>query len=642
MDFQKHLIFVLAIIILYFSQITLAEDNWVESPPNGWIRSFPSEDKIPSSSDYPTAGAVYLLNEDILYVADKQELKVVIMKIFDRRGHSYAEVSSPFYHKDEKVEVRGRTKKKDGTIVELKPEDIHEIIVSKELKRKRFTLPGAEDGCLIHYEIVRSSQRYNLSGIRYFQEEEPVLLSRFNLIVPKDLQLISYDSPPGILDTAKKTPVHSENTILHTFVKRDLLAEETEAYMPPLFHYSPSLAFIITTPEDEEELVSSWENVSRWYHETLERHFAPTGEMKKLVKGLTRESESEKERVEKIFYFVQSHFKVEFPSRSIFDPSLTIFNNQVGSSAEVTGILYAMLNVVEIQSTPVLVPDKRMVIDVPDVPMLDWFTHLLLKVDVEGEEIWLDPGKGGNSLNCISESHQGVDGLLVGESDGRLIRTPQTGYEDNLKRCVMNVDLNADGSIHCQSRETYSLPRSSGMRELLRGQTISERKNHLAKKVRQFCPGAVLDTFWLDGLNDYDVDLVIHLRLRSSHCIHKMDNVFYFNPNILNQDLTAKDFAEPTRIFPIMFEQMKTDVDSIVIKLPAWYDVVYLPNPVNLNNEFGEFHTQYRTQNNQIIYKRTMIIKKLMLSQDTYKDVKDFFNRIFQEDQKFIILRKKG
>jgi hypothetical protein len=642
MNFPKHLTFVFAIIILCFCQISLADDNWVESPPTGWIRSFPSEDKIPSSSDYPTAGAVYLLNEDILYVADKQEVKVVIMKIFDRRGHGYAEVSSPFYHRGEKVEVRGRTKKKDGTIVELKPEDIHEIMVSKKLKRKRFTLPGVEDGCLIHYEIMRSSRRYNLSGIRYFQEEEPVLLSRFNLIAPKNLQVIYYDSPPGLLDTAKKIPLHSEQNVLYTFVKRDLLAEETEAHMPPLFQYSPSVAFTITIPETEDELNSSWENISGWYHETLKKHFAPNGEIKKLAKRLTRELSDEKEKAEKIFYFIQSHFKVEFPSRSIFDPAHTIFNNQVGSSAEVTGMLYAMLNAVEIQSTPVLVPDKRMVIDVPDVPMLDWFTHLMLKVDVEGEEIWLDPGKGGNPLNCISESHQGVDGLLVGESDGRLIRTPQTGYRENLRSCVIEIDLQADGSIHCRSKEIYSPSRSSGMRELLLKQTIPERKNHLAKKIHQFCPGAVLDTFWLDGLNDYDVDLAIHLRLRSSHCIQKMDSVLYFNPNILNQDLTAKDFAEPTRIFPIMFEQVKTDVDSIVIKLPAWYDVVYLPNPVNLNNEFGEFSTQFKTQNNQIIYKRKMIIKKLMLSQDTYKDVKDFFNRIFLEDQKLIILRKKG
>jgi hypothetical protein len=639
---MKHLILIFIAIYLLFNQVTLAEDNWVESPPTGWIRSFPPEERIPSSSDYPTAGAIYLLNEDIFYVADKLEVKVVIMKIFNRRGHSYAEVSSPFYHRGEKVEVRGRTKKKDGTIVELKPEDIHEIMASKELKRKRFTLPGVEDGCLIQYEIMRSSQRYNLSGIRYFQEEEPVLLSRFNLIAPKDLQVIYYDSPPGILDTAKKTPVHSEKTVLHTFVKRDLLAEETEANMPPLFRYSPSLAFSITTPEAEEELTSSWENISRWYHETLESHFTPTGEMKKLAKRLAGQSISEREKTEKIFYFIQSHFKVEFPSRSIFDPALTTFNNQVGSSAEVTGMLYALLKSVEIHSTPVLVPDKRIVIDVPDVPMLDWFTHLLLKVDVDGEEIWLDPGSGANSLNFISEAHQGVDGLLVQESNGKLIRTPQTSYSENLKRCVMDAELKADGIIHCKSREIYSPPRSSGIKEHLLRQTILERKNHLAKKVRQFCPGAMLDTFWLDGLNDYGVDFEINLWFGSSHYIQKDDSLLYFNPNILNRDLTAKDFAELTRIFPIMFEQVETDVDSMIIHFPASYKVVDLPGPVDLKNDFGEFSTHYKTQNNQIIYTRTMIIKKLMLSQDIYKDVKEFFNRIFQEDQKFIILRKKG
>ena len=638
---NKHLALFLALLLFYCSQFVFAKDNWVENVPSGWIRSFPSENQIPSSSDYPTAGAIYLLDEDIFYVADKIEIRVVIMKIFNRRGYKYAEVTTPYYRKDESMAVRGKTKKKDGTVVDLKEEDIHEISVSKDLKRKRFTLPGIEDDCLIHYEIIYRPRRYPLSDIRYFQNEEPTLLSRFNLIVPKDLQVIYYDSPPGILDTIKETPIQSERTALYTFAKRDLLAWEREPFMPPLFHCSPSLAFSITTSKDEEELQASWENISRWYFETIRRHFAPTDQMKKLAKRLTKKCKEKKEKIEKIFYFVQSHFKVSFPSRSIFDQARTIFNRQVGSSAEVSGIIYALLKSVKIESTPVLVPDREMVTEVPDVPMLDWFSHLLLKVNVDGGELWLDPYHGTNSVNCISEQYQGVDGLLIQESGGKLVMTPSVDYSKNLKMCVVDVNLTPDASIDCESREIYSPSRSAGIRSLLRSQTILEKEDYLAKELCQYCPGAISDSCEFgDFYNYYDEDFKIYCRFHSSHYVQKTDEMLYLNPNILNRDMTVKDFPEPTRIFPIMFDQVKTDVDSVVIKIPTSYEVANLPDAIHLENDFGEFLTEYEIQDNSIIYKRTFIIKELIVPASSYKDVKSFFNRIFEEDQKFIIIKK--
>jgi transglutaminase-like putative cysteine protease len=629
-------------ILLFLGQPILAKENWVQRLPAGWIRSFPSESKVPSSSDYPTAGAVYLLNEDIYYVADKTEVKVVIMKIFNRRGYDYAEVVTPFYRQDESLEVRGRTKKKDGTVIELGPEDVHEISVSKDLRRKRFTLPGVESECLIQYEIIHKSKRYNLSSIHYFQGEEPTLLSRFHLIVPKGLQVIVYDIPPGILDTTRNIPIHSENTSLYTFVKRDLLAEETEPGMPPLFNYSPSLAFSVTAPTEQEELTASWANISKWYLETIQTHFAPGGEMKKLAKKLTKECTEEKEKTEKIFSFVQSHFKVDFPSRSIFDPAEAIFNRQVGSSAEVAGILYALLESAELEAVPVLVPNRQMVTDIPDVPMLDWFTHLLLRLELKDEELWLDPSSGANCLNCISEPYREVDGLLIQESGGKLIRTPSVGYSENSKRSVVHVSLTEDGNIDCESQEIYSASRSGKIKSVLRNQTIAERRDDLAKKIRLYCPAATLDSFQLGDLYDYVDDFEIHCGFHSSYCVQKNDSILYLNPNILNRDVTAKDFAEPIRIYPIMFDETKMDVDSIVIQIPSSYEVLGTPDPINLETEFGEFRTEYRRQGSLIIYKRTFAIEKLLVPQSAYKELKDFFNQIFEQDQKFITIRRRG
>ena len=638
--YRKAIAFTLLMLLLSCAN-AWGDDNWVEKLPEGWIRSFPEEDHIPLSSDYPSAGAVYILDEEIYYVADKIEVRVVIMKIFNRRGYRYAEVATPYYRKNESVEVRARTRRKDGTIVALDQEDVHEILAAKDLKRKKFTLPAIEDDCLIHYEIIYRSGRHTLSGIRYFQSDEPTLLSRFNLIVPKHLKVIHFDSPPGILDTTKERFVDSEETALYAFAKRDLLPYETEAFMPPLFHYSPSLAFVITVPQDDEELTASWENVSRRYFEIFNTHFAPTGKMKKLAKKLAEEITNERGKVARVFYFVQSNFKTDFASRSIFDPAERIFNRQVGSSAEVTGIIHALLRSLEIESTPVLVPDRQIVTDLPDVPMLDWFTHLMLTVTIDGEKLWLDPLYQTNGLNHISPEHREVDGLLIRESGGKLDRTPSLDCSQNLRLSVTSVDLSANGSVDCQSREIYSPSRSAATKDLLRRQTIPEREDELAKRIREYCPGAILNSYRFDDLYAYGGDFEVHCRFGSSHYVQSADSFIYLNPNITKRDETAKDFAHPARVFPIMFDQVKTDIDSVVISLPASLELTGLPQSISLEYDFGEFSAGYEIRDEQLVYNRVLKIKELLIPQSRYNDVKSFFNRIREQDEKFIVIKKK-
>jgi len=411
--------------------------------------------------------------------------------------------------------------------------------------------------------------------------------------------------------------------------------------MPPLFHYSPSLAFVITVPQDDEKLAASWENVSRRYFETFDTHFAPTGEMKKLAKEVTREVTDDKEKVERIFHFVQSNFKTHFASRSIFDPAESIFNRQVGSSAEVAGIIHALLRSLEIESTPVLVPDRSIAIDLPAVPMLDWFSHLMLTVKIEGEELWLDPLYQTNGLDHISPEHREVDGLRVQESGGHIVRTPGLDCSENLRLSITVVDLKSDGGIDCQYREIYSPARAAALKDLLRRRTIREREDDLAKRIREYCPGATLDSYRLDDLYADGADFELHCNFNSAHCAQSADSLIYLNPNLMNRDETAEDLAHPARVFPIMFDQVRTDVDSVVISLPASLELVGLPRSVSLDDDFGEFSTGHEIRGDQLVYHRVLKIKKLLTPQSDYNDVKSFFNRIREQDERFIVVKRK-
>ncbi len=638
---NKALLCLLAAFFICEAKAVPSDENWVENLPQEWIRSFPEENQIPSSGKYPNAGAIYLLDEDIFYFADKTQVKVVIMKILNRRGYEYAEITTPVYQEDESIQVRGRTSRKDGSVVELREEDIHEVSLYQDLRKKKFTLPAVEDDCLIHYEIVYHCNNYPLVGIRCFQNDEPTLLSRFNLILPRALELIYHDNPPGILDTTRDviTPKSSPVT-LRTFAKRDLPALETEPFMPPSFDYLPSLAYCVSASQANEEPRASWESTSGWYFEMVEEKLKPGGNIKKVAKNLTKECESAKEKLEKIFYFVEENFRINFPSRFVFNEAQTIFDRRNGTSAEVSGVLYAMLKAIEIQTTPVLVPDRQKAWKIPDVPMLDWFDHLMVKVDLDNQEIWLDPSYETNRIGHVAERYQGMDGLLIQKSDGKLVKTPSSDYMENLRTCVADVKLSEGGEINCSVLEIYSLPRSARVKSHFKRKNVMERKDELAQEISEYCPGALLDTSRFADLYDFDSDFRIFYKYHSPYYVNQANEMLYINPNILHREETAREFSQPTRIFPIMFDQVKVDIDSVNLVIPSGHEIVSLPEPVHLDSEFGEFSTQYQVEDGLIICTRKLAIKELLVPSNSYREIKDFFNQVFEENQKDVVLKK--
>jgi hypothetical protein len=273
--------------------------------------------------------------------------------------------------------------------------------------------------------------------------------------------------------------------------------------------------------------------------------------------------------------------------------------------------------------------------------MLDWFDHLMLKVDLDDQEIWLDPSYETNEVGHVAERYQGMDGLLIQKSGGKLVKTPSSDHMENLRTCVTDVKLSESGEIDCAVLEIYSLLRSARVKSHLKGRNVVERKDELAKEITKYCPGALLDTSWFGDLYDFDSDFQIFYKFHSPYYLNHANEMLYINPNILRPDQTAKEFSQPTRIFPIMFDQLKVDIDSVNLIIPSGYEIVSLPEPINLESDFGEFSTQYQVEDSLIIYKRKQAIKELFVPSNSYREIKDFFNQVFEEDQKAISMKKR-
>src|ERR1051325_8427337 len=104
----------------------------------------------------------------------------VRIKVFNERGRdSQSKIELPYYGRQQIKDVAARVVKPDGTVVELKKEDVFDRTVVKvsgvKVKVKSFALPGVEPGSIVEYRGREVRPGASADSMRIaFQRDIPV------------------------------------------------------------------------------------------------------------------------------------------------------------------------------------------------------------------------------------------------------------------------------------------------------------------------------------------------------------------------------------------------------------------------------------------------------------------------------------
>jgi hypothetical protein len=74
--------------------------------------------------------------------------------------------------------------------------------------------------------------------------------------------------------------------------------------------------------------------------------------------------------------------------------------------------------------------------------------------------------------------------------------------------------------------------------------------------------------------------------------------------------------------------------------MPSGYKVEYLPENVNIENEFGKFRYTLQISNDKVIYQRDLHLFKRIIPVEKFKEIRDFINSVAKADRQRIILTK--
>lgn len=605
----------------------------------------------PTASQWPNNDYVRLL--DLGDVTIKQDGTIVAVyretyKLFNERARPLAEVNRPYNSSYQSLEVvRARTIKKDGTILNVKPEDIRssspysDYLMYDDAMNVGFSMPGIEDDCIIDYTVKMVTRPLLMPGQFWtywgFSGPEPVSLCRYVLHVPADKPIQSkiYND-----DTLKPVVVTSTDghSKTYTWERRDLKPIELEPAMPNIQDVRIWM---------EVSSLGSWQDVAHWFWGLEQPQARPTDTIRATVNQLIANKKTDEEKAQAIYDWVANHTRyvgLEF-GLSAFRPHAAreVHDKLYGDCKDKATLLITMLSLAGIKAHPVLLhaAERRPVGQ--GLPSLNAFNHCIALADVAGKEVWLDATAETCAYGDIPDGDRGVEALVVRDGKGEFQTIPTYQPAENGMDGTTRITVRPDGSA--DTLTTLKMRGAAGQewRAYVRAITPDKRQELMLRIAKAYSTGATLKDFALpDGMEKagpYEMKMTIH----APGYAHKTGNLLLLP---IGGGTSSSDrrnpFVKDKRTWPIVEEDSSLTRSETVLDLPDGYVVDDLPANVDLTCPIQEFHrTLVKSADGKTItISETIIDHPGKVPPSDYAKVKDYNDAVSKANDDQIVLKK--
>ncbi len=236
----------------------------------------------------------------------------VRVKVFTDRGKESLSQIDLEYWRDSKIkDIVARTIKPDGTIVELKKDDIHERTIVKKsglkLKAKSFAMPGVEPGAIVEYRWREVYANEDASYVKLeFQRDIPVrsvtyLVRPYTGPYAEAMHYSSFHMPSGVKFEKAKNGFYQVSL-------SNVPAHREETRMPPEDEVRSWILIFYTrnTTTDPENF---WKETGRRLYDGSKDELKVNDEVRRVAEEITGNVTTPEEKLKRIYQYCQTKIK---------------------------------------------------------------------------------------------------------------------------------------------------------------------------------------------------------------------------------------------------------------------------------------------------------------------------------------------
>jgi hypothetical protein len=634
-----------------------------------WTQPTPEELSMTSQPEVPGAAAVYLYREESTDDHLRMFSIYIRLKVLTERGKEYANVDLPYTTGESGRsvnDIQGRTIHPDGTIIPFTGKPYQKLIEKtkgSKVMAKVFTLPNVEVGSIIEYRYTLRYSDSVLYSPQWFIQSDlwtrkghyfwrPIDLSNQN--VTGDHGQISTTIawtpilPPGTTVTQTRPPGNAlrNGQLTLELNVHDIPPAPDEEFMPPIKSFTYRVLFYYYAYRTQDEF---WKNEGKFWAKSRDKFIGPGPGVKAAVKDLTSPTDSQDQKLRKFYAevmklentaYTREHTTAEEKAQGFKDVHNTddIWARKRGSDDQLTELFVAMARAAGMKAYLADVTDRDRHIFLKGYPSLDQLDDYLAIVNVDGKELYFDPGSRYCPYQHLAWKHTMVEGLRQTDDGSGMVQTPRESYNFSRTQRVANLTIDQQGAVTGTIAMTLmGAPALTWRQRSLTGDTTS-LENDLRTHMEGILPqGMQIKVASVEKLADYEQPLTVNFAVTGE--LGSSTGKRLLLPADIFEVNAKPSFTHEKRETPVAFSYPSTVMDAVRINFPATLSVESLPTSDKFRmRDVAAYEMTTASTPTSITTRRNYLLGEVIFMTKEYPELRTFYSKMETKDQESVVL----
>lgn len=611
----------------------------------------------------PDAAAVYLFREE--KVDDKLHFHSVYarIKILNEKGkEEFGDVEIPYEGGVSNIRaVEGRTIHADGTVIPFsgKPYD-KELVKSGGIKvmAKVFSMPDVQVGSILEYRWeLAYDDNYVIPADWTVQQDFYVHRAHYHF-VPADMRghIITVTDALGKANPANRLLWYQNlpkgDTVREGFDGFDVDVQNVpaltdEPYSPPLASYAYRVTFYYSPAFSGGDF---WQYEGKVWSKEVDRFAAPSDSIRHAVSGLVAPGDSDAQKLQKIYAavmtventrFTREHSTAENQAEGLKTKTAAdIWQQKRGTEDEIARLFIAMARAAGLKAWDMIVTERNR--EMFNQSFLSW-TQLedeIAIVEVEGKEMYFDPGQRYAEYGRLAWMHTDVMGMRQTANGPKIEATPQPPYDQNRVLRVAYLQLAPDGSLSGQVRITMTGAEALHWRQHALRTDEDATKKAFERQLQEDVPdGVQVKTNHFLGLTDPSTALMATVDVSGN--LGTQTGKRTFLPGAFFEARSKPLFARQQRESMVDLHYAWVATDQVELELPPGTTVEGVPSNAKIPmSNLALYQAVYGSKGTKIELIRQITVGTPLYKTEEYPQLRDFFEKAGAQDEQPIVLSR--
>ena len=644
----------------------------VAAHADDWPPITPEDLSMKTLPEQPGASAVVLLREETTDDPHNHRTVYMRIKVLTEPGRKYADVEIPYSRRHfTTYDVSGRTIHSDGSIIPFTGKPFDKVIVrSKERGKeeryqvKSFTLPDVQVGSILDFRYHQSYNDHSFYAPEW--EVQTDLFQKkvtFKFIPYAGLLQLAHDRVgsgvawtfylPNGAHPVEHEIVHSGSTSSRTangYIDLQIINTPPlirEPYMPPVaaLRYRVNFYYMVGAKQDE-----FWKDEGKFWSKDVENFLGRKNGVAEAVVQTVGDADSPEDKARKIYAFVSKLDNWSYQPRAEQEERVLgikadrgvedVLRQHGGSHDDLNRVFVAMLRAAAIPAWLMWVPSRDREIFSPEFLSTRQLVAEIAIAQLNGKEVFLDPGTKFCPYGLIDWRYSGVRGLR--QREGKATEIAQSDLPDykqamiqRLARVQLTPDGKAEGTVKVgfYGQEAIERRREGGKTD------AEGKKKLLEDEVKRWLPADGDVT--LTNTPDWDATeghLATEFKISCPLAVGAGKR--WIVPVHLFQVNEKPRFSASERVNAIYLDYLSREMDEVHVTLPTDLEVESLPPNDDVRLDYALYRTiQKQESGKAVVAIRDLAIGGFAFPPEKYKEIKGFFDKVKAGDDQPIVVK---